>query len=195
MENYLLMKNLLLLLVIFLSIPFLSVAQENSGIYKTSITVGGGSKIYGTLYQIKDSSALIANTLRRMDLLTEKFDLTTINHNDISFITIREKKDLSKGVKIGMLTGASVGVLFGIITGIQQSKKVSTDGLWHIMIFSPAQLAIGGGIIYGAIGAGAGAGTGAIISGISVGIKIPIYGNFERFNENKDRLKGYSYIH
>lgn len=46
-----------------------------------------------------------------------------------------------------------------------------------------------GGVFGGSIGAGVGAGAGAIISSISFGIKIPIYGNFERFNENKDRLK------
>jgi outer membrane lipoprotein SlyB len=52
-----------------------------------------------------------------------------------------------------------------------------------------------GGVFGGSIGAGVGAGAGAIISSISFGIKIPIYGNFERFNENKDRLKQYSYMH
>lgn len=52
-----------------------------------------------------------------------------------------------------------------------------------------------GGSIGAGVGAGAGAGAGAIISSISFGIKIPIYGNFERFNENKDRLKQYSYMH
>jgi hypothetical protein len=51
------------------------------------------------------------------------------------------------------------------------------------------------GVFGRSIGAGVGAGAGAIISSISFGIKIPIYGNFERFNENKDRLKQYSYMH
>lgn len=189
------MKKLLLLLVIFLIIPFLSAAQEDSRIYKTSITEGGGHELYGTLYQIKDSSVLLANTFRRMDILIHNFDLTTINHNDISFITIREKKDVSKGVRIGMLTGAAAGVIIGIISGTQASKK-EYSGYLGRMNFLPPELEIAlSGVFVGAIGAGVGAGAGAIISGISVGIKIPIYGNFERFNENRDRLKQYSYMH
>jgi hypothetical protein len=189
------MKKPTLITLILLFISFLSFAQENipqkSKSYKASITLGGGHEIYGILYQIEDSSVI----LRTKDILPGIPDIATINFNSISFIKIREKKDVGRGVRIGILAGASAGVIIGIISGIQSSKKEPNDGDWDIKIFSPAQLAIGGGIMFGAIGAGVGAGTGAIISGFSVGIKIPIYGNFERFNENKDRLRGHSYIH
>jgi hypothetical protein len=189
------MKKLLLFLLFFLIIAFLSAAQEDSRIYKTSITEGGGHELYGTLYQIKDSSILLANTFRRMDILLHNFDLTTINHNDISFITIREKKDVSNGVRIGMLAGAATGVIIGIISGTQATKKEYSGYLGRIT-FIPPELEIAlSGVLVGAIGAGVGAGTGAIISSISVGIKIPIYGSFDRFNENKDRLKQFSYMH
>lgn len=189
------MKKIALLSLTLLGISFLSYAQLDSKIYRTKITGGGGREFYGTLYQIKDSSVLLANSLRRIDILTRNFDLTTINHNDISIITIREKKNVSKGASIGMLTGAATGLIIGIISGIQASKNESTDGNWSINILPPELEIALSGVFGGAIGAGVGAGAGAIISGISVGIKIPIYGNFERFNHNKDRLKQYSYIH
>jgi hypothetical protein len=46
-----------------------------------------------------------------------------------------------------------------------------------------------GGVSLGILGAG----IGCLIGGIQ--IKIPINGSFVKFNENKSRLRKYSYIH
>lgn len=129
--------------------------------------MGVGRKLFGTIYQIKDSSLLLANTSRRTDLSKSEFDLTTINHYDISLITVREKKDVSKGLRIGMLIGAATGVIIGIISATQAIKESELN-------LFPAELGILlSGLSVGAIGAWVGAGTGALLSSFFVGDKNP----------------------
>ena len=188
------MKKLLLLLVVFLCIPFLTVAQYESKMYKTWITVGGGGKMRGTLYQTKDSSIVIANSFNRLVLKSGNFDLSTVDFKNIYLIETREdnvvSKELWKGALAGFLTGAIAGIISGFVSGDDVC-----EGTFCIFRFSAEQKALMGGLVFGIIGLPVGAGVKAIITSSSLKITIPISGNYERFNENKERLKEYSYTH
>jgi len=185
------MGKLLLLLVVFLCFPFLSSGQNESKIYKTWITVGGGGKIRGTLYQTKDSSIVIANSFNKLVLQSGKFDLSTIDFRNIYLIEAREDNVVSKGLWKGALAGFLTGAVAGIITGFASGD----DENCLILCMTAEEKALLGGLSFGLLGIPVGAGVMAIITSSSLKITIPISGNFERFNENKDRLKQYSYTH
>ena len=180
------MKKLVYISVILLFFPLLSSAQEDSlkkySMYKTRITLGGGSELKGTIYQIGDSSILLANTYLTVDLLTPKnVDINKINYDKIYLITCRNKNNIWRGALVGMVTGVLTGVILGHIIGDSDDPME-----W----FSRAEEKA---VLLGTLFAIPGAVTGVIVTDISFTIKIPIYGNFEKFNENKNRLKKYSY--
>ena len=185
------MGKLLLLLVVFLCFPFLSSGQNKSKIYKTWITVGGGGKMRGTLYQTKDSSIVIANSFNKLVLQSGKFDLSTIDFRNIYLIEAREDNVVSKGLWKGALAGFLTGAVAGIITGFASGD----DENCLILCMTAEEKALLGGLSFGLLGIPVGAGVMAIITSSSLKITIPISGDFERFNENKDRLKQYSYTH
>ena len=185
------MKKLLLLLVIFLSFPFLSPGQYESKIYKTWITVGGGGKIRGTLYQTKDSSLVIANSFNKLVLQSGKFDLSTVDFKNIYLIEAREDNAVSKGLWKGALIGAMTGFFTGAMIGLAGGD----DENCLFFCMTAGEKALLGGLSIGLLGIPIGAGAMAIITSSSLKITIPISGNYERFSENKERLKKYSYMH
>jgi hypothetical protein len=95
------MKKLLLLLVIFLSIPFLSSAQEDTlpVVYRTWIKVSNDpEKIEGILYEIKDSSIIITNSFSRVDCLSGNFRGKTIGYNFINNVEVRKNNSVIVGL-------------------------------------------------------------------------------------------------
>jgi len=183
------MKKLVFISVILLCLPFISSAQEDSlqrsTNYKTRITLGGGSELKGTIYQIRDSSILIANTYRKADLLTPgKFDVKTIDYNNIYLITCRNKNKVLSGAAIGMVAGVFTGVILSITLNKNYTPR------WF-SIPNKGETAALHGILFAIPGAVAG----IIVTDIAFSIKIPISGNFENFHKNKSRLKKYSHLH
>jgi len=184
---YYLMKRLVFIFVILFCLTFLASAQEDSlkrsTIYKTWITLGGGSEIKGTIYQLRDSSILIANTYRKADLLTPgKLDLKTIDINNIYLITCRNKDNVWPGAVIGMVTGIISGVIIGQLTW-----KKGDDPMEDYRPLAS--------VVFGTLFAIPGAVAGIIVTDIAFTFRIPISGNFENYNKNKSRLKKYSYLH
>jgi len=109
------MKKLSFIFVILFGNHFLLSAQDDtltrSTIYRTQIALGGGREIKGTIYQIKDSSIVFANTTNKMDFLSGKYDIQTINYNRIYLVTCR--KELWPGAVIGMVAGIFSGMIIG----------------------------------------------------------------------------------
>ena len=131
------MKKLLLSLVIFLSIPFLSVAQEDSlpVVYRTWITVNNNlQRIEGILYGIKDSSIFITNSFSRTDCLSGNFSGTTIGYNFINNVKVRR----NNSVIVGSFLGAAVG--FG--TGAQMHQPLAIAVIGGFVIALPLLLII-----------------------------------------------------
>jgi hypothetical protein len=182
------MTNKAFIFLILFCVPFLSSAQEDSlkrsKVYKTWITLGGGSEIKGTIYQIRDSSILIANTFKRTDLLSpDKYDIQTINFNSIYLVTCR--KEIWPGAVIGMVADAFSGVILGHVIG----DSFSEDPMqWAASAELKAAFL---GILFAIPGAA----IGLLVTDIVFSLRIPISGNFENFNKNKNRLKKYSYLH
>lgn len=185
------MKKLLLLFVIFLSFPFPSSGQTGTKSYKTWITLGGGDRIKGKLYQTLDSSIVIANTFNSVALKSGKFTTVTVDYTDIYQIEAIEDyvagKNSWKGALAGAAIGFSSGALLGLITGESSDGVIFGNTLGFYVL--------GYGICLGLIGIPVGAGISTIITTNSIKVQIPINGNFSLFSENRKKLKGYSYLH
>jgi ethanolamine transporter EutH len=135
---------------------------------------------------VADSSVLVANSLNRSmasrkDLSTGSFNVSIADYNDIYIVKVRRTNSVPRG----LLTFALVGASLGAIIGAMVYEPPSGYG----MSFSQAECA----------GIGAVAGTICSIPvGVLVGsikIKIPINGNINTFNQNRNKLKKYSYMH
>jgi hypothetical protein len=181
-------KKLFLLAGAFVCIPFLLTAQEDtlqkSKIYKTWISFGDMFNINGILYQIKDSSILVAETHSQKDLLSGNYQIKRINYNNfhnVQNIKVRRLNNVVGGALVGLLGGVITGAIIGSISGDDPSNQ--------IFGYSAEQKAIIDGVFLGILGAG----IGCLIGGIR--IKIPINGSFVKFTDNKTRLRRYSYIH
>ena len=149
--------------------------QPKLSVAEVSINFGN-RKIYGSIYEIKDSSIVVSNSHRQRDYLRKSFQTKVINCSQIDVISVRHKN-------LGALYGALGGLLAGAIIGYAQGDD--TPG---IMSFTATDKAILGGFL--------GVLPGTLIGGLigSIKIKIPINGNFENFNKKKELLKKYSYI-
>jgi hypothetical protein len=155
-------------------------AQENAKhkirLYETWISLNNQvGPFKGVLYEIKDSSVLISNSLWKPDYLTGNFKVSSISYDNIKIIKTRRTKNIQKGLLIGSAAGFSLGV-------ISLSEAVNDMG--------PITAAAGifGGFIFGILGAG----TGALIS--STRDRIPIKGSWENFNKYRSALQDYSYM-
>jgi hypothetical protein len=179
------MKKLLIAAIILIYIPFLLTAQEDTlqklKIYHTWIRLYNGSEIEGILYQVKDSSVLLANTVFKMDLLSGKYQAIEHNYNSLLNIKVRP---LNKGIK-----GAIYGLIGGLVTGVFLGIASGDDPPNQLFRMTAGQKATIGGIGLGLIGTGIGGMIGAMR------IIIPINGNLVKFKENKEMLKQYSYTH
>lgn len=182
------MKTFLLAGLILFSVSFLSTAQKDSiqGIYKTWVTLNDNSqKIRGMLYETKDSSIVLTNSLSRSSLLRGGFGLTIIDYRNIAIIKNRK----NNRVLYSFLGGITLGFAVGAFIGYSQGDDTCPADKWCIFQMTARDKLFAGG----ALGAILGAGTGTAIGLVKV--KIPIFGNFEKYNNSKTMLKNYSYIH
>ena len=180
------MKKFVTLLTLAICIFFSSSAQENlkyqNKIYKTWISLNTKtwtsidnkeSMLRGVLYEIKDSSVLISNSLLRQDYLKGNFKVSYIDFKNIDHLHVRSKNSLAIGTFIGFVLGV-VGA-YGIAQGIAREDEIAG-----------AMVIVGTPFIFLGTAIGASAG--------SLRIHIPINGNYENFKRNENRLERYSYL-
>jgi hypothetical protein len=181
------MKRLILIWVIIWGIPLLSSAQEDSllrsKIYRTWVLRPGEfSTIKGTLYQVADSSVLVATSLNkymisRKDLSTGSFNLSKADYNDIYIVKVRRQNSIPREMLTFALVGASVGAIIGAIVYEPPPPYTpdpnSTPSFVFNMNFSQAEC-VGIGAVAGGI---YGIPVGVLIGKIK--IKIPINGNID----------------
>ncbi len=177
------MKTCIFIIVFIFSLPCLSSAQADSlkrtTIYKTQITLGGGSEIKGTIYQLGDSSILVASTTNKMDFFSGRYDIHTISYDRIYLVTCR--KELWPGAVVGMVAGAITGAILGKNIGKSDDPMADARPFGSVML--------------GAILALPGAAAGVMVTDAAFSLSVPISGNFENYSKNKTRLKKYSYLH
>lgn len=168
-------STLLFLLGILIFFPIKLNAQvvaEEEQPYKVWVKLMDGTKVKGILYSANERGVKIMN-IASLDVS----NLTSIESNSINLISLRRKGKVGKGVWVGGLTGASTGILLGIMSGDDDAGFIN---------FSKEDKAIVGGITLGVLGTGVGA---LIATGKN---KIRINGNNDMFEKQVDVIKNYS---
>ena len=138
-------------------------------------------KIKGCLYRVEDASLALLPRAILMQGYDSDQEFTMIKATQIDMVKIRRKGSIGKGVAIGALSGFAAGVILGLIEGDDQPS-----GSWDVINYTAEAKAI----MYGTTFLIPGAIIGAVVG--SIKIKIPIKGNTDTFNKNKQRLKKYS---
>jgi hypothetical protein len=159
-----------------------SVAQSigKKAIYRTWIELSNSYKeSTGLLYQVMDSSIIMTKSLMRKTYNNNKVGKINIDYLQIESIKVRRKGRVGKGMLIGTAVGFGLGALIGSLSEDDTDgfiKFTKKDKIW-----------------INSIGLGT---TGLIIGSIvgSVKIKIPIYGSKMIFQQEKEKLRKYSFI-
>ena len=154
-------------------------------IYRTWISLNSEPfNTKGVLYELRDSSILVSSSLVIQDYSTDRFETEQLYINNIETIKTRRKNRVWKGVLIGAVSGFAVGGLIGLISG----NDPPCDPHSIICIrFTAGEKALIAGIPL-SVG---GAGIGALIGSIKV--QIPINGNINDYNKNKNKLREYTF--
>lgn len=175
--RYRFIKCVIVFLYLLFCTPHILSAQytiQNIKIYKTWVTFNSEPfKIIGVLYQLKDSSIVLSNSISKNDY-PDNIKTSEFNINTIEEIRIRRKNGIGKGALIGAISGLAIGVLVGYL-----SYEESSGGIDFGRGFS----ATGSGFF----GAFLGAGVGVIFGTIK--LRIPIQGKIENYNRNISSLR------
>jgi|WetSurMetagenome_2_1015567.scaffolds.fasta_scaffold00935_15 hypothetical protein len=182
-SNNLLIRNILHRLTIFLILALVcadisaqKISSKNPKLFESWILFRDRpGELKGLLYEIKDSSVILAGTKSRMDIQTGKFRQTIIPAGNINVLKIRREGSIKRGAWIG---GSVLGIGF-LIIGISEKENIGEF----------ASLVIPELTVLGAV---AGAGVGAVAG--SFRDIISIKGSLEKFNSNRSRLQQYSYL-
>ncbi len=138
MKNFIAFSMSLMLLIS----AFNSQSQDTATLipphsYKAVLQTKEGKTINGDLQQINSSAILI--------------NMNTYNFENINTVKIYRKGSVGRGLLIGFLSGAVIGIATGLISGDDNPNQ------WFAM--TAGEKAFGGAVLFGA----AGAATGAIV--------------------------------
>ncbi len=132
-------------------------------------------KIQGVIYELKDSSILISQTVKSKNYLFGDFKPIEFYTKDIKVIKTRRKNNKKRGALIGAIAGFVVGVPLSY-------------SIWKSFGFEEDTSLQAAALLYGCLFAGAGAGIGIGIGSIKV--SIPLNGSLNKSNYKK--LKKYA---
>lgn len=149
-------------------------------IYRTWVSLNSEPfEIEGVLFKIKDTSILVSNSVVIKDYSQNKFEVVNLFVTDIKTIKTRGKNNIRKGFLIGAISG----FVMGGTLGLAQGDEPRGDTWFGISAEMRA-------ISYGVTGALVGSLIGAYVG--SAKVVIPINGNINNYNRNKDELREYS---
>jgi uncharacterized protein (TIGR02145 family) len=110
-------------------------------------------KIYGSLFEVKDSSILIANTMKKDVLLGGNFAVSEVFSDKMLVIDLKKKGSIGTGKIIGAITGLGVGLIIdGVLiahnkwsdTGINElDKAIDVLGVMELILIPIASTATG----------------------------------------------------
>jgi len=185
------MKTIILsfsICIVLLILVLQSKAQDslyNNRIYKAWIrTIDPSPKTKGVLFEVRDSTIVLSNSIYRIDYLQNNYTTSTYQVYNIRNIRLRKAKNIGKGVGIGFGVGVGVGLIVAAITVATEDNNTQMN-TWDVSNDSHASEFIGIPILIGSLGAA----TGAVIGSLKV--TIPINGNKNAYQEQRKRLKKY----
>lgn len=145
-------------------------------IYKTSVRILSDPSFtcYGALYEVKDSSITISSRYLK-HYNSGKVESVIFPVADLKVIHTNKPRNGLRGAKIGAITGAAFGMLFGAATA-------------NNTILGPA----GSMAFFGSFGLVLGAPAGFAVGKITGHQRTPINGSMDEFNLNRDKLKDYA---
>ncbi len=191
------MKKLILILVFSFPVFFTSFSQQDSlrikGYYHTWVI----SKLpdletktfppkpkkttYGILFDVKDSSLLMTNYVKKADLARSNYTISEVYARNIQKVILKQKGTRSLGKIVGGAAGFGFGFAFAAVVIPWEDTGYAFFNLLEVMVS-------------GMITAGftiAGVGIGSLIDHTSR-IRIPVEGSQEKFDLSKERLRTYS---
>ena len=170
--------------IIFILINCIQFSYSQDTIRKTKFyhtwinTKKDSIKFQGILYELQDSSILVANSLIVKNYPLGDYKVTKIYISEIDKIKARRTKSVGRGILIGSITGIAVGGIIGLASGDDPTDT------WFAM--TAGEKALVSGIFVGGIGAV----TGLIIG--SIRVKFTINGNIQDYNRQKKKMRKYS---
>jgi hypothetical protein len=176
------MKKLLFIVGILIAFgqSGLDAQIRNGPIYKSWIYFNNGKiATEGLLYEVKDSSITLTNSMRLPKPLDYK-----VEH--IELVEVRKDGSVTTGVLVGSLVGGAVGLVVGVVA----MPKCDEDD-WSCNLenaFTGPFIILGSGAGFGL----AGGLIGAAIS--SPKISFPIGGKYEKYHDQKEKLREYSIL-
>lgn len=169
-------KQIITILIASLLTCVLSLYAQDSlqitKIYQTWLKVNiHPLKIKGALYEIRDSSLVVSNSLSTNDYLSNNFTLHSVNVKNLNTIELREAHLAGNTAVIGGIIGLGLGIIGAFFSD-----------LW----IHPAATYT----IFGSLGFT----FGALLGYASESKKtvIPIDGSLDSYNQNKGKLSQYS---
>jgi len=166
--------------ILILLVPRVTQAQypqvKTAKLFRTWISLEGGGKKSGILYEVRDSSIILSDSRKKTDYTESgNYHLTKLNVRDITVIRMRKNNAVRRGIMIGGLSGAFVGGLIGLTSTNTVKNKTASAGLTiSAVIFSS--------IFVGTCGAIIGAAFSPIRSHVN------IHGSLHKFDKNRDNL-------
>lgn len=162
---------------------FISLAAESQHVRKEHLPyniwiekIGNQRSVKGRLYEVRDSTIVLDITNYNESNTPTQFDYQDISVFEIKRIKLQKKGKMGRSLGKGFLYGALGGL---IVWGINAAAYGGVDD------FGTSGLAT---VVSGAIWGGVG---GAMVGAIK--IKIPINGNQDNFNFQRNYLKGHSH--
>lgn len=187
------MKKFVLLAAVFILFSFSLSAQGNGKMknrfHDTWITLNSDSKpVKIFLHEVKDSSLSISTFLEPNNRLSGISEPVKIDYSKIKMIRVHQKYSILVGALIGIVAGFAVGCikgstekddsLIGLDMGVFRHQfyaweKAQNDRIGFTLLGPPV---------------------GALVGLMRFKITIPVNGEIEKFNKNKNKIKRFSYL-
>lgn len=168
----------LVLTIFLLSVCFMALSQPDSTkrvrIYETWVkTISPPYSIRAVLYEIKDSSIVLSNSLLKNNYLNKNFSSVEIPVNQIDYIKIRKKNR----ILMSSTLGATCMFTLVMIVLRKENTDIPPEYTAVVLAFPAATLAcVGGGLIG------------------SIRFRFPINQDFTSYNYQKEKLTRYSIL-
>jgi hypothetical protein len=147
-----------------------------SKLYKTWVTLKGEHhQVKGVLYEVKDSSILVSNSIDKSDYLRGTYQVVKLDADKIISLKLRNSHAIGTGVLIGGISGALTGLVIGLTATYTVDNDKAKAG------FTAAGTVVST-IFMGACGAMVGALFGTIRTNAA------IHGRQDRFEKAKNKM-------